>query len=57
MTNQTPKTIRREDYTAPDFLIHDVKLHFSLDAENTKVLYGLYNDEEELFLNYKFWED
>ena len=38
MTTQTPKTIYRNDYTVPDFLIHDVKLHFSLDAENTKVL-------------------
>ncbi|MEI6744973.1 MAG: aminopeptidase N [Methylococcaceae bacterium] len=38
MTIQTPKTIRREDYTVPEFLIHDVKLHFLLDAENTKVL-------------------
>ncbi len=34
----TPKTIYRNDYTVPDFLIHDVKLHFSLNAENTKVL-------------------
>ena len=34
----TPKTIYRKDYTVPDFLILDVKLHFSLDAENTKVL-------------------
>jgi aminopeptidase N len=38
MTTQTPKTIYRNDYTVPDFLILDVKLHFSLDAENTKVL-------------------
>ncbi|MDD5228136.1 MAG: aminopeptidase N [Methylococcales bacterium] len=38
MTTQTPKTIYRKNYTAPDFLIHDVKLHFLLDAENTKVL-------------------
>ncbi|MDD5214012.1 MAG: aminopeptidase N [Methylococcales bacterium] len=38
MTTQTPKTIYRNDYTVPDFLIQDVKLHFSLDAENTKVL-------------------
>ncbi len=38
MTTQTPKNIRREDYTVPDFLILDVKLHFLLDAENTKVL-------------------
>jgi len=34
----TPKTIYSNDYTVPDFLIHDMKLHFSLDAENTKVL-------------------
>ncbi|MGB4498398.1 MAG: aminopeptidase N [Methylococcaceae bacterium] len=34
----TPKTIYRKDYTVPNFLILDVKLHFSLDAENTKVL-------------------
>ncbi len=34
----TPKTIYRKDYTVPDFLILDVKLHFSLDVENTKVL-------------------
>ena len=38
MTTQTPQTIYRENYTVPAFLIHDVKLHFSLDAENTKVL-------------------
>jgi aminopeptidase N len=38
MTTQTPKTIYRKDYTVPDFVIHDVKLHFSLAAENTKVL-------------------
>jgi aminopeptidase N len=38
MTTQTPKTIHREDYTVPAYKIHDVKLHFSLDAENTKVL-------------------
>ena len=38
MTTQTPKNIRREDYTVPDFLILDVKLHFLLDTENTKVL-------------------
>ncbi len=34
----TPQTIYRKNYTVPDFLIHDVKLHFLLDAENTKVL-------------------
>jgi aminopeptidase N len=34
----TPKTIYRKDYTVPDFLILDVKLHFSLDAKKTKVL-------------------
>ncbi len=38
MTTQSPQTIYRENYTVPAFLIHDVKLHFSLDAENTKVL-------------------
>ena len=38
MTNQTPKTIYRNDYTVPDFLIPEIKLHFSLSAENTKVL-------------------
>ncbi len=38
MTTQTPQTTYRENYTVPEFLIHDVKLHFSLDAENTKVL-------------------
>ena len=38
MTTKTPKTIYRNDYTVPDFLILEVKLHFSLDAENTKVL-------------------
>lgn len=38
MTNSTPKTIYRNDYTVPDFLCPEIKLHFSLDAENTKVL-------------------
>ncbi|MEI6745639.1 MAG: aminopeptidase N, partial [Methylococcaceae bacterium] len=38
MITHTPQTIYRENYTVPAFLIHDVKLHFSLDAENTKVL-------------------
>ena len=34
----TSKTIYRKDYNVPDFLILDVKLHFLLDAENTKGL-------------------
>ncbi|GDX84624.1 aminopeptidase N [Methylococcaceae bacterium] len=38
MTAQTPQTIYRKNYMVPAFLIHDVKLHFSLDPENTKVL-------------------
>jgi len=38
MTAQTPQTIYRKNYMVPAFLIHDVKLHFSLDSENTKVL-------------------
>ena len=38
MAAQTPQTIYRKNYMVPAFLIHDVKLHFSLDPENTKVL-------------------
>lgn len=37
MTNSIPKTIYRNNYTVPDFLIPEIKLHFSLTAESTKV--------------------
>ncbi|MDD5578072.1 MAG: aminopeptidase N [Methylobacter sp.] len=37
MRDANPQTIYLKDYTAPEYLIHSVALHFVLDDENTRV--------------------
>ncbi|WP_135080290.1 aminopeptidase N [Terasakiella sp. SH-1] len=38
MKTDQPKTIRLEDYAAPDYLVENVELVFDLEAESTRVL-------------------
>ncbi|MGR9053958.1 MAG: hypothetical protein ACU84J_15030, partial [Gammaproteobacteria bacterium] len=37
MRDANPHTVYLKDYTVPDYLIHDVDLHFILDEERTLV--------------------